>query len=440
MQHVVPARQWVRLVIPVLAVGVLGLVVTAHAQSPDSRRLTGEVTGEGFTRIRIAVPDPEAPASARQVAAEIARTVRADLEFSGFFDVVDPSLYELIPSSPPDAVPHEDWESINADAVVVSRLTATDDRIDLQAWLHDTPSQSVLFGRRYGGTTDLLRRIAHQLSDDLVKQYTGRPGVALTRIAFVSRHAGGSEVYLMDYDGQRVRRLTTTGTINLSPAWSPEANRLAFVSWREKRPDIYFMDSAGTLTKTPVIVGELNAAPDWSPDGDRIVYSSDAAGNSDLYVLDLATGRNTRLTRTAAIETAPAFSPNGREIAFTSDRSGSPQIYVMDAEGLNTRRLSFKGSYNDSAAWSPRGDRMAYVSRIDGSFQIALLDVTTGEITLLTHGPYHNENPRWSPDGRHIVFSSNRSGSYDVYTMAADGSDVRRLTRGTNSITPDWSR
>ena len=74
------------------------------------------------------------------------------------------------------------------------------------------------------------------------------------------------------------------------------------------------------------------------------------------------------------------------------------------------------------------------------NFQIALLDVTTGEITLLTHGPYHNENPRWSPAGRHIVFSSNRSGSYDVYTMAADGSDVRRLTRGTNSITPDWSR
>jgi TolB protein len=440
MAHVqsVSARSFICTLASVLL--ALGLAATALAQDPETPRLTGEVTGEGFTRIRIAVPDPDAPPSAAGVALEIARTVRADLEFSGFFDVVDPSLYELIPESPPDAVPHEDWESINADAVVVSRLSAPDDRIDLRAWLHDNPSQSVLMGRRYGGQTDQVRLIAHQLSDDLVKQYTGRAGVARTRIAFVSRHESGSELYLMDYDGQRVRRLTTTGTINLSPAWSPDANRLAFVSWRENRPDIYFMDRAGTLTRTPVVVGELNSAPDWSPDGNRIVYSSDAEGNSELYVLDLSTGSNTRLTRTAAIETSPAFSPNGREIAFTSDRSGSPQIYVMDAEGLNTRRLSFKGSYNDSAAWSPRGDRMAYASNVDGSFQIALLDLTTGEINLLTRGRYHNENPRWSPDGRHLVFSSNRTGTYDLYTMAADGSDVRRLTRGTNSITPDWSR
>ena len=40
----------------------------------------------------------------------------------------------------------------------------------------------------------------------------------------------------MDYDGRRVRRLTTTGTINLSPTWSPDGNELAFTSWRGRQP------------------------------------------------------------------------------------------------------------------------------------------------------------------------------------------------------------
>lgn len=408
------------------------------AQAP--RTLKGVVEGEGFARIKIALPEPEADAGSKDAAAELIQTVRDDLTFSGFFDVVDPALYRLVPAASAGSVPHDDWLGIGADAVTQARLTLRGDRIDLEARLHDNPSRTLLFARRYGGTKDLLRRVAHLLADDLVRHYTGRPGVALTRIAFVSKHGAGKEIYLMDYDGQRIRRLTTTGTINLSPVWSPDGNRLAFLSWRSRQPTIHIMDSDGKLVSVPTLGGELNAAPDWSPDGKKLVYSSDTDGNSEIYQVELATMKRTRLTRHGAIDTSPAFSPNGREIAFTSDRSGSPQIYVMDVDGLNVRRVSSEGSYNESAAWSPRGDRLAYSSRLDGRFDIVVLDLAGGSLTRLTRGEGNNENPRWSPDGRHIVFSSSRAGSYDIHVMAADGSNVRRLTRGGDSITPDWSR
>ena len=75
-----------------------------------------------------------------------------------------------------------------------------------------------------------------------------------------------------------------------------------------------------------------------------------------------------------------------------------------------------------------------------GRFDIVVLDVASDHLTRLTWGEGNNENPRWSPDGRHIVFSSNRAGTYDIYSMRADGSDVRRLTRGGNCFTPDWSK
>ncbi len=427
------------LVRSVLALLLAAPLLALVAQEPP-REITGIVEGEGFARIKIALPDPEAPAENVSSAAELMRTVREDLTFSGFFDVVDPLLYGKVPTPPRGTVVHDDWLGIGADAVVLCRFALKGDRLDLEARLHDNPSKSQTFARRYGGGKDLLRRIAHQLADDLVQHYTGRPGVAMSRIAFVSKHEKGKEIYVMDYDGQRIRRLTTTGTINLFPVWSPDADRLAFVSWRGRQPGIHIMDSDGRLTSVPALRGELNSTPDWSPDGKRLVFSSDMDRNSEIYLLTLATGESTRLTRHPGIDTSPDFSPNGRQIVFTSDRSGSPQIYVMDAEGLNVRRVSPEGSYNDSATWSPRGDRIAYASRIERRFQIIVLDLASGTLRQLTRGDWNSEDPRWSPDGRHIVFSSNREGSYDIYAMAADGSEMRRLTRGGDSFTPDWSR
>ncbi len=417
-------------------------ITQLHAQGAPPSSPTGiggVVEGRGFKRIPIAIPVPESDASAAAEAAEFAATLRDDLTFSGFFDVVSPALYTKVPAASGNAVPYDDWLAIGADAEVLGRLTIQGNRVDLQARLYENTSKKATLGRRLGGTTDLLRRVAHQLADEIVLQYTGRAGVAMTRIAFVSKHEKGKEIYLMDYDGQRVRRLTTTGTINLFPVWSPEGERLAFVSWRSRQPGIHIMDAEGKLTSVPALRGELNSTPNWTPDGKRLVFSSDMEGNSDIYLLELATKRTTRLTRSNGIDTSPEVSPNGREVAFTSDRSGTPQIYVMGIDGLNVRRIAFDGAYSDSPTWSPRGDRIAYSTRIDGRFHVVTLELATGARLQLTSGNHNNEDPRWAPDGRHLVFSSNRQGGYDIHVMAADGSDVRRLTRGMDAYTPDWS-
>lgn len=412
------------------------------AQTPDSApgRLTGEVTGTG-ARVHIAIPG-DRTGGAQQ---EFIDTVRADLEFSGYFEVLGEERSGLVPAAGADGRPdHLAWQAAGADAIVGTRFTLQGGRIDLQARLFDAASGTLLLDKRYGGEAELLRRVAHRLADDLVRHYTGRPGLALSRIAFVSRHRSGAgegkEIYVMDYDGRRVRRLTTTGTINLAPAWSPGGDELAFVSWRGRQPGVYVMSADGELGSLRTVGGELTSAPEWSPDGRLLAYSANVDGNAEIYLLDRAVGRNRRLTHHPSIDTAPAYSPNGREIAFTSDRAGNPQIYIMDTDGLNVRRVSMNGNYNDSAAWSPRGDQLAYTSRVEGRFEIVILDLATGRTQQITRGEGNNENPRWSPDGRHLVFASSRRGTYDIYTMRADGTAVRRLTTGGESITPDWSR
>jgi TolB protein len=419
---------------------VLATVLLAWQGEPQPKPsgLSGVISGSGFTKIKIAVPDPASGPALRDLAHEIGQVLRDDLDFSGYFEVLDPAIYPLAATSP-EAKLSDKWASLSASAVVLSSVNVAGGRVDLRSHLFNTTPETTLFNRRFGGPADVARRVAHQVSDDIVQQLTGQPGIALTWIAFVSKHGTGKELYLMDYDGQRVRRITSTGSINLMPSWSPVAQRLAYMSWRTGAPAIDILESDGKIVRASTAGGTLNISPDWSPDGRRIVYASNASGNAELYILDLAQSRSVRLTNSPAIDTSPSWSSKGREIAFTSDRSGSPQIYVMDAEGLNVRRVTTSDEYADAAAWSPKGDKIAYATRTGGKFDVALIDVATGAAQHLTHGEGNNENPRWSPDGRHLVFASSRAGSYDLYTMRADGTDVRRLTRGGDCFTPDWS-
>lgn len=416
------------------------------AQNQPPTDIHGVIEGKSAKKIPIAVvPIAAATTSLAAIAREMHQALMDDLVFARYFDVIDPSAFSGIPVPVPESTNLSPWRSTGAEAVLVPKLFMQGGKLAIEGRLYDTASSEMVLGKRYGGETDLARRIAHRLANDVIAHFTGQPGVALSRIAFVSTAKGGKEVYVMDYDGYRLHQLTTTGSINLSPAWSADATRLAFLSFRQKFPSLFILEADGTITRIPTGGGDLNSAPDWSPDGTRLAYSSTRDGNCEIYVMDnvqLRTGshREHRLTDNRGIDSSPSWSPTGREIAFTSDRGGSPQLYVMDSEGGNVRRLTFDGRRNDSPAWSPKGDKIAYVSRIEGKFALMVFDIEAQRSSILLSGPFNCEDPRWSFDGRHLTFASDKEGHYDIYTIDADGMNVRRLTKGVPSFTPDWSR
>ncbi len=415
-----------------------GLALPALAQE-GGRSIEGTIRGTASSRLSLAVP-PTLPAEGTPAAqaAEIGQVFRNDLDFSGWFGLLDARGEGRIPPQRLQEV--EAWKEVGARYLATTRLTRTGEALDFDVRVIETGGGTVLLDKQWRGRgSGDLRRLAHRAADEVVEALTGRPGIAQTRIAFVSKKGEAKAVYLMDYDGARVRRLTTTGTINLSPSWSPDARRLTFLSYVGKKPSIYLLDEQGKVVTLSPKGGELNAAPDFSPDGRTLAFSSDRDGNSEIYLYDLRTNSERRITRHPGIDTAPTWSPSGREIAFTSDRSGTPQIYLMSADGTNVRRLTYEGQYNESAAWSPEGGRIAFVSRIRGRFEIVIKELSTGRESVITKGAGNKENPRWAPDGRHIVFSSDRTGRYAIYSILDDGSDQRRLSRGNDAYTPDWS-
>ncbi len=421
---------------------LVGTAGTALAQQPPSGQggdLQGVIRDRAAARISLALPPTVVgPGAQPAETAEIGRVLSDDLDFSGWFALLDPLGEGRIPADQ-----YQDpaaWRQVGAAQLVLSKLSVEDERGLFNVRVIETSQGTVLLDKTWGGKLPSdLRRLAHVAADEVVLTLTGRPGIAQTRIAFVSGRSGVKEVFLMDYDGARVRRLTSTGTINLSPAWSPDARQLTFLSFKGRKPSIYLLDESGKITTLAPKGGELNAAPDFAPDGRTLAFSSDRDANSEIYTFDVLSSREQRLTNHPAIDTAPVWSPSGTEIAFTSDRPGSPQIYLMAADGSNVRRLTNEGRYNESAAWSPDGGRVAYVSRINGLFEIVIHELATGKEKIVTSGRGNKENPRWAPDGRHLVFSSNRDGAYAIWVMRDDGSGLKRLTTGDPAFTPDWS-
>jgi TolB protein len=417
-------------------------VLLAQTEPPQGQ-ITGIISAPGLTRLVLAMPSFRlsalTPGAMRDASTEIQSTLAADLEFSGYFDVLPPERYAGI-SDDASRVPFDLWAGTGAVALLLGSVNPESERLVFEGLLFDTRGEQLILGKRYRGGTDVARQIAHRLANEIVLQFTGRQGIALSHVAFEGRVGKAKEIFLMDYDGHGLRQVTRNGSLNLSPSVSPDGRSVAFVSYKSGTPRLYVLSEESEMKDISPHGAELCAAPSWAPDGRAIAFSSATQGNSDIYVHDFALGTSRRITFAPSSETSPSWSPSGREIAFTSDRSGRPQIYAMDAEGANVRRLTYEGTYNDQAAWSPLGNWIAHAGWTQGHFDIFLTDPITNGRVQLTQDQGFNEHPSWSADGRHLVFTSNRRGIYQLYTMHEDGTGVRRHRTPVEAFGPDWGR
>jgi TolB protein len=364
-----------------------------------------------------------------------------DLTFTGQFSVV--AATGSIPANDPAALRQSwtDFAAAGAHAGVHGLLALRSDRLEAEMRLYEltTPEQRLIASKKFEVPVAQPRRLGHKVADEIVLQFTGEPGVADTKIAFVVGPRGAKEIQMADYDGNNIAPVTRNGSINLSPVWSPDARSLAFTSYKGGYPDLY---RAFPFERRPdqtlaAFLG-INSSPAWSPDGRSVGMTLSKDGNPEIYVLALATGTMRRLTRHAGIDTEPTFAPSGQQIAFISDRSGSPNVYVMDTEGASVRQLT-SGGFHTQPRWSPKGDTIVYTAR-QATHDLWAINADGSNPRRLTSGAGDNQGASWAPNGRHLVFQSNRLGRWQIFSMLADGSEQAPITRGPGDQTsPSWS-
>lgn len=395
---------------------------------------------------------------------EIFDVIKKDLKVSSYFDIQDPKGFVESPKKGLRPVPNDpngfnfsSWKEIGTEFLVKTGYNYINGRVHLEAYVYYVPKRELVMGRSYSAPVKDVRTMAHKFCMDVVEKITGKKAFFLTKIA-TSRSVGKGvkEIFVMDWDGANLDRITHHQTITMSPSWSPDGRHLAYTAnmyrsrLKKRNWDLFLYDFK---TKKKVVLAAaigINSTATFFPNmKEAVIRIGPNSKTSDLYRVDLASKRRRPIVKGPrnAMNVEPMLSPDGTKLAFSSDRSGQPMIYIKDVGSKKrARRLTFSGRYNSSPSWSPDGKKIAYASHQDSHFDIFIMDADGKNQKRLTLAKKHNgrlannEDPTFSPDGRLILFRSDRTGNYQLYAVTLDGKHEHRLTFDNyNYYRPQWS-
>jgi TolB protein len=394
-----------------------------------------EISGVGATQLPIAIPRFRDEDKAPQ---QVSSIVRADLERSGYFRIVDAGSATLDEASQPAM---GDWRSRAADALAagsVQRLA--DGRFDVRFKLWDVVKGSDLGGQASAVDQADLRLAAHRIADAIYEKLTGDKGVFSTRIAYVTKGGGRFTLRVADADGEGGQVALNSPEPIISPAWSPDGREIAYVSFESQKAVVYAQEVLTGKRRTIANFRGSNSAPAWSPDGQTIAATLSREAGSQLYLMGRNGDNVRRLTSSQAIDTEPCFAPDGKSIYFVSDRGGGPQVYRIAAGGGNVERVTFGGAYNISPAISPDGRTLAYISRQGNAFRLYTLDLSAGAQPVALTDTSDDESPSFAPNGKLIIYATRAQGRDVLMTTTLDGKIKARLVSTTADVRePTWS-
>ncbi|MGG1661160.1 S9 family peptidase [Brevibacillus sp. NRS-1366] len=226
---------------------------------------------------------------------------------------------------------------------------------------------------------------------------------------------------------------------------------------RQKTDDyetqLWLADVHGHSRRVLTTVGTRNMSPVWSPDGRTIAFLSNRAFGTQLWLLSLDGGEARQVTRFRHGVSSIVWAPDGRFVYGLVPVAERETIEVFEP-GLTAKEAE-EHAEKESKQWRKRPKRYnRQYYKLDGAGlqralvrQIVAIDIETGDISQITHGFYDIFEPTVSSDGQHIAFIANQNESEQqhfggqIYRVPTSGGDVELLYNGLKasylSYSPD---
>lgn len=359
----------------------------------------------------------------------------------------------------------EKWKGHGLTYFIASSVGVSGQNIESRYKAYSVLTGREIFSATFKVSAESLRSSAHAIADSIYRAMTGKPSIFNSKIVFVSDRSTTNkadilkELYLMDFDGRRVEKLTNFNSVVISPSISPDNSKIMFslISGHKeisknkvrtiKNNDLKMFDLRTKNVSTVSSKPGINSGAIFSARGNSIYLTLSFTGNADIYEMDLGSDKMRKITSHYGDDVDPSVTRDGSLMTFLSNRPGRAHIYTMDPSQTekDVKRISFVGQFNATPRFSPDGKEIAFSSWVDNGFDLYRIDSTGNNLSRLTKNFGSNEEPAFSPDGEFIVFTSKKmvsksKAAQDIYIMNREGEIIGQLTNNFGRcFSPQWT-
>src|SRR5579862_8739540 len=236
------------------------------------------------------------------------------------------------------------------------------------------------------------------------------------------------QIYTVPVSGGTPRQITTQGTDNERPEWSPDSKQIAFISDRAGlspagTAQLWIMNADGSNPRQITNLSTEAGGVLFSPDGKKLLFTSsvfpdcpddacnksrlDAEKNNKVKARSYTTllfrhwteWQSKRRSHLLVVDVAggPAkdLTPGDRDVPPFS--LGGPDDYAISAD---SKEVCYSMNADPTPATSTNAD-------------LFVVPIVGGDSVKITSNPGADNSPQYSPDGRWLAYRSQARGGYE---------------------------
>lgn len=261
--------------------------------------------------------------------------------------------------------------------------------------------------------TDIIAN-SNLLADKIYEKITQTKGIFSTLIAFSMNWNGVRQIFITDFNGKRIKKLTNNKKDSIAPKVSLDKKYIIYTQYLQSSGTALRMINLDNFEdKLMFSSKEINLAGGFDKNNASFYFVSFDGKRSKVYEFFIKEHKAKELYSSRSRIVSPVTTFKENEIAFVSDEYGTPQIFLFNKAEKKIKKISSTPNYATSPHFTVYGDYYAYVGQTNGKGNIYITSVDGSDFVMLTHGDLNYEDPVWLENTRFLLTIS----AFDNYSQ-----------------------